>query len=279
MKYGNFISKQYHKLSDAEKNEILSILNNAVEPYRAKFGVQFVGIAGESEWQTAFEFKFDEVNGRNAEGSRIKKCSNFCVLISKESGVLEDKSDCPNGIWDVKYVKYNPTPFEFSYNANVCSNGEICGYKHRGWYGIHPKNNYQYGTEFSDLDLTGLVQRFFAEITVEPAKAKLPSPKATKSFAGLINKTARKLGFKVEAEFVSMRREAYNYLVDYDTWRAYDNGDYDYASGQFKAIRLIYPPEYYAPSHYLTTAEIKDHLRGATNLESMQTAIYGMCAI
>lgn len=277
MKYGNFITKEHHAFTDTEKNEVLSILNNAIEPYREQFGVRFSDFKNDGCF-AVFTFAFNEVNGRNSDHARIRNCSEFTMLISKKSGVLEDKSACPNGIWDAKYIKYIPTPFEYSYNAQMCSNGQICNYKCREWYGIRPKNNYQYGTEFCDLDLAGLVRRFFERITVAPAKKSIPQ-RVSKTFASLINKTAKEMGFKVFAELVEMSLNAYRWYVDMDEYRAEQNGDYDWASGTCKAIRLSYPEEYCAMDTYLSTARIKDELRGVNDLNGLKNAIYAMCAI
>ena len=82
----------------------------------------------------------------------------------------------------------------------------------------------------------------------------------TKTFTKFINKTAKELNFRASASFVTMTEGYYHMLVA-DPVEAilYCGGhDYDYRTGQFKAIRIDYPSEYYACPRYLTTYELTE---------------------
>lgn len=80
--------------------------------------------------------------------------------------------------------------------------------------------------------------------------------KVSKVFAAFINKAAKELGFKAQASVVTMSAHAYKMDVSMDLFAAEDCGDYDWTTGECKAIRVEYPAEYYAMPKYLTTAEL-----------------------
>jgi hypothetical protein len=68
----------------------------------------------------------------------------------------------------------------------------------------------------------------------------------------------------IEAEVVELSGEAYGYYVG----SIFDAGDdYNPATGKFKAICVSYPPEWYAPARYISTAQILDefHRYNVTN--------------
>jgi hypothetical protein len=73
--------------------------------------------------------------------------------------------------------------------------------------------------------------------------------KVTKVFAKFIESNCPKLS----AEVVEMSANSYGYNVG----SIFDAGDdYDPATGKFKAIRVNYPPEWYASPRYISTAQI-----------------------
>ena len=76
--------------------------------------------------------------------------------------------------------------------------------------------------------------------------------KVSKVFANFINKTAKELGFEAEASVKSMSEGQYRMLVG-DPYDADYYGDYDWKTGQYKAIKVVYPYEYYACPQFLST--------------------------
>ena len=87
--------------------------------------------------------------------------------------------------------------------------------------------------------------------------------KVSKVFANYINKCAKEMGFKAEACVETMGESQYVYCVG-NVFDAMDFGDIDMNDkGQyvFKAIAISYPYDYYAPTKYLTTAQLNKELR------------------
>ncbi len=104
--------------------------------------------------------------------------------------------------------------------------------------------------------------------------------KVSKVFAKFINDTAKQLGFKCEASVVTMGEKGYRLNVG-DPFDAEDNGDYDWATGEFKAIRLDYPCGYYAMARYLTTAMLtrESRHRGVTTADELREMLRDMCEV
>lgn len=73
--------------------------------------------------------------------------------------------------------------------------------------------------------------------------------KVSKVFAKFIESNCAGL----EAEVVEMSAGAYTSNVG-SIWDAGD--DYNPATGKFRAICVSYPPEWYAPARYISTAQI-----------------------
>lgn len=105
--------------------------------------------------------------------------------------------------------------------------------------------------------------------------------KVSKVFAAFINKAAKELGFKAEASVVTMSANAYKMNVSMDLFAAEDYGDYDWTTGEVKAIRVDYPAEYYAMPRYLTTAELtKEYRRRHVSTEGdLKEMLRYMCEI
>jgi len=106
--------------------------------------------------------------------------------------------------------------------------------------------------------------------------------KVSKVFAAFINKTAKELGFKAEAEVVTMSERGYRLNVGLDAMLdAQDNGDYDWGEGEYRAIRVVYPEEYYACPQYLTTASLNKEFRrrGVTTADELKQMVRSMCEI
>lgn len=86
--------------------------------------------------------------------------------------------------------------------------------------------------------------------------------KVSKVFADFINKTAKELGIKCEAQVVTMSERGYRLNVGLDAMLdAQDTGDYDWAEDEYKVIKVLYTEEYYAMPTYLTTASLTKEFR------------------
>ncbi len=106
--------------------------------------------------------------------------------------------------------------------------------------------------------------------------------KVSKVFAKFINDTAKELGFKCEAQVVTMSERGYRLNVGLDAaLDAEDNGDYDWAEDEYKVIKVLYPEEYYAMPTYLTTASLTKEFRrrGVTNADELKQMVRSMCEI
>lgn len=105
--------------------------------------------------------------------------------------------------------------------------------------------------------------------------------KVSKVFAAFINKTAKEMGFAAHASVVAMSKDAYKVNVSWDLFAAEQYGDYDWTTGEAKAIRVEYPSGYYAMPQYLTTAELTKEFRsrGVKNEEDLKQMVRSMCEI
>lgn len=77
---------------------------------------------------------------------------------------------------------------------------------------------------------------------------------ATKSMTRAINDYLKSKGEKMVAVYETMSREAYKIKVDFGIWS--NENDYLPASGEMRAIKIVYPSEYYAMPQYLTSAAL-----------------------
>lgn len=99
--------------------------------------------------------------------------------------------------------------------------------------------------------------------------------KVSKTFAAFINRVAKELGFKCEASVVSMAERGYRLNLGLDAaFDAEENGDFNWTTGEYKAIRIAYPSDYYAMSRYITTAQLtrefrRCHVTDETGLKDM----------
>ena len=84
--------------------------------------------------------------------------------------------------------------------------------------------------------------------------------KVTKVFAKFIEANCA----NIAAEVVELSENAYSYNVG-SIWDAGD--DYNPATGKYKAICVSYPPDWYAPARYISTAQIvaEFHRHNVTN--------------
>ena len=77
---------------------------------------------------------------------------------------------------------------------------------------------------------------------------------ATKTMVNAINEFLKENGKDARAVYETMSRRAFEINVDFDIW---DNErDYLPASDKMRAIKIVYPVEYYAMPRYLTSAAL-----------------------
>lgn len=93
----------------------------------------------------------------------------------------------------------------------------------------------------------------------------------SKIFARFINETATETGAKFYAEVLEMSETAYKFNVN--IWGP-DWIDYNPKTGKFKAIRVSYPPEFFAVPIYLTTENLNKaftryNVKTAADLKNM----------
>lgn len=107
--------------------------------------------------------------------------------------------------------------------------------------------------------------------------------RVSKVFANYINKCAKEMGFKAEACVETMSENQYRFCVG-NVYDAMDCDDYYLTfDGRdvFKAIAISYPYDYYAPTKYLTTAQLNKEWRrrnGKTE-QDLREIIRELCEI
>lgn len=100
----------------------------------------------------------------------------------------------------------------------------------------------------------------------------------SKVFADFINKTVP----NVEASVRKMSENEYRMHVgSFALWDAEQYGDYDWQTGKFKAIVVLYPDDYYACPRYITTKELDKEFkrRGVRDAEGLKSMIKDMIEI
>lgn len=100
----------------------------------------------------------------------------------------------------------------------------------------------------------------------------------SKVFADFINKTVP----NVEASVRKMSENEYRMHVGcFAAWDAEQYGDYDWQTGKFKAIVVLYPDDYYACPRYITTKELDNEFkrRGVRDAEGLKSMIKDMIEI
>lgn len=107
--------------------------------------------------------------------------------------------------------------------------------------------------------------------------------KVSKTFANYINKCAKEMGFKAEAFVETMSDSRYGFCVG-SVFDAVDNGDWDVddkGRNVFKVIDIIYPGDYFAPTKYLTTAQLNKEwrIRNGKTEQDLREMIRELCEI
>ena len=100
--------------------------------------------------------------------------------------------------------------------------------------------------------------------------------KVSKVFADFITKTVK--GAEAQVAYLTPGQYAMSCgnLVD-----AISYGDFDQGSGLYKAIRVSYPPEWYACSRYVSTKELTKEFRrrGVKDAEGLKEMLRYMLTI
>lgn len=82
--------------------------------------------------------------------------------------------------------------------------------------------------------------------------------KVTKTMTAAIKKAMRTMYPAASITLETCKADTYSRYVG-SVWE--NEQDYDYTSGQFKYIRIVYPDNYYAMPRYLTTRDLQ-HIAG-----------------
>ena len=101
--------------------------------------------------------------------------------------------------------------------------------------------------------------------------------KVTKTMAAAIKKSMRTMYPCVTVSMQTYKPDTYSWYVG-SVWE--NEQDYDYTSGQFKCIRIVYPENYYAMPRYLTTRELQ-RIAGRCDgtLDGFMKAVYAAIEI
>lgn len=72
----------------------------------------------------------------------------------------------------------------------------------------------------------------------------------TKTLTNILNKNSK---YKITLEKLTI--EQFKILVDFDVWE--HEIDYDFTTGKFKVIKVVYPDNFYACDNYITTKDLQ----------------------
>ena len=96
---------------------------------------------------------------------------------------------------------------------------------------------------------------------------------ATKTMAQAINKALKAKGWKgYRVEQIMLTSQAYAWNVG-DIYDAEDYGDYCDLNNKYRALRVIYPAEYYACDKYLTTQDLNRIFEKGDTLEAFMAKV------
>lgn len=80
---------------------------------------------------------------------------------------------------------------------------------------------------------------------------------ATTTMVSELNKAFKRKGMPYKAKYVTYDEREYAWYVG-DIYDAEDYGDYNYNTGNYRAICILYPCEYYACNRTLSSRELND---------------------
>lgn len=91
---------------------------------------------------------------------------------------------------------------------------------------------------------------------------------ATRVMANALNKGAREHGKAYAFRHITVTPQEYERYIDSDLFTAEDYGDYNASTGKLRAIKVVYPDEYYAMPRYLTTRALNREFVSGDTAES-----------
>lgn len=86
--------------------------------------------------------------------------------------------------------------------------------------------------------------------------------KVTKTLANWLNEKLKNTGYK--AKYEELTPQQYDWNVG-DTSMDTLEYDYNFSTGKYKVIKIIYPDDYYACNAYLTTQNLIDCIKHTKN--------------
>lgn len=105
--------------------------------------------------------------------------------------------------------------------------------------------------------------------------------KVSKVFAKFINATAKEMGFEAEASVVKLSEKQMGWFMGSEAiYDAMYYGDFD-RNGNYTAIKVIYPCEYYANPRFIGTMELVKEFnrRGCKTMQDLKNMIRDMVEI
>lgn len=90
--------------------------------------------------------------------------------------------------------------------------------------------------------------------------------------SGTICKLIQKVLPSYEVKVVKLTEEQYRYhlgYTDYEYVKYEDSVDYDYKNDLYRAIRILYPEDYYATPRYISSRELRRDLKYVTTYEEL----------
>lgn len=162
MKYKNFVSEERLEISQNEIDYFVNHLKEKVKEYDLPFS--FVDVKtdiGLNSYHIIFNCN-KEICGRNINKERIMFVYGFFVALRKTSGYLDDTNWYVDKERKKNYIDAPPFQYETTF-------GFDCNYKpyrSKSTCGANVKDNYQYGTEFSDFNFDNCFSSIKEKITM-----------------------------------------------------------------------------------------------------------------
>lgn len=89
---------------------------------------------------------------------------------------------------------------------------------------------------------------------------------ATTTMTKALNDGFKRKGVGYKAKYVKYDERAYAWYVG-DVYEAEEYGDFNYNTGEYRAIVIIYPDNYYACERTLSSRELNDLYENGDSLE------------
>lgn len=162
MKYGKFVSENSLEISQNELDYFVNVLKDKIKEYDLPFSFSEVKTdISLNSYHIIFNCD-EEISGRNINKERIMFVNSFFVALRKSSGYL----DITDWYKDKEIKKdYNNAP-PFQYSTTFCFVCNYKPYKCKNTRSANVKDNYQYGTEFSDFNFDNCFSSIKEKITM-----------------------------------------------------------------------------------------------------------------